>query len=519
MNNGKYWTYDEEGIMNKLGFSGYNDRTHGGLTFFLSLVFGIFTALFIYAAADELLIGTAIHDYFSDNTGNIMAVMCIAIIVSFIAVIWRHWPLIIIFILTTLIGIFNVVHAAGIEHNRTFPLSVREMFMPSEEKLAEIKAHKQVRFGRVKPTVNVKDIPGGAFVTITRNIENDKTKDYTVQYHNIESTWKGGTNGFILIRTDRTIKTIASGSLMSSVSPNADIIKEIPKGKTVSLTGGLSKNDTLLEVIYDGEKGWLAQDKLFMPLIKPAVKNFTTLGLVVIGLFFVLLYFLNFLRALNFNKIYRNEQIDYYIEKREKFPWLNRYLSKTGEPASSPVSGAFYDVNRMLLANVAIYALISVALGFLIHLFIFDAGFYGIGKYHLFNNVMMVMWIIGIMVIQIVWSNSIDECKYSNDTECPECGCPHGYDMIESENFLDEVTETSGETVKETTTTYSDGSQSTSTERTPYRYNTYHGHSYEKYYCFSCNIEITKNYENTWGSYPELGKKQYPKDKDKLLAQ
>jgi len=91
--------------------------------------------------------------------------------------------------------------------------------------------------------------------------------------------------------------------------------------------------------------------------------------------------------------------------------------------------------------------------------------------------------------------------------------------MIESENFLEKVVTKSGETITETTTTYSDGSKSTAIDKTPYAYNVYYGQSYEKFFCFNEDRETIKEYTNKWGNYPELGKKFYPKDKDKLAAQ
>jgi len=128
--------------------------------------------------------------------------------------------------------------------------------------------------------------------------------------------------------------------------------------------------------------------------------------------------------------------------------------------------------------------------------------------------------IIGIVIIQIVWTNSVKELDpYSNNKECPDCRCPFARDMIESQNFVDKVVTETGETITEKTTTYSDGTKSVSTEKNPYSRNIYHGHSYEIYYCFSDDDEKRFDYTNKWGSEPELDKKVYPKDKDKLAAQ
>jgi len=37
--------FDTEEVMHEIGFKGYGDHTHGGLTVFLSLVFGFMTSL------------------------------------------------------------------------------------------------------------------------------------------------------------------------------------------------------------------------------------------------------------------------------------------------------------------------------------------------------------------------------------------------------------------------------------------------------------------------------------------
>jgi len=47
--------YDSKDVVHKTGFKGFGDHTHGGLTFFLSLVFGVITSIFIGGVANDLL--------------------------------------------------------------------------------------------------------------------------------------------------------------------------------------------------------------------------------------------------------------------------------------------------------------------------------------------------------------------------------------------------------------------------------------------------------------------------------
>jgi len=502
--------FDTEDVMHKIGFKGYGDHTHGGLTFFLSLVFGFMTSIFIGGVVDELLAGyPGIQDTIAAVTAY--GIIGICIVVSFFAVFWRHWPLIIFFILCTLICIFNIVHMTAMEKDKYYPLVIREKFTPSEERLEEIKALRETRLARIKFDYATKEIPPGALVAVT-SVQEGKNVQWKTQYHDIEHTYRY-LSAIERLRVDRAVRTIASSDLLAN---DSSVVKKVSKGQRVTLTGGLSADDSLIEVIHKGDTGWIASSSLFKPALKPPLFPYSTPSLIIVCGIFVLMYFLNFMRALSFWKDYRAEQKVYYTEKRKEFLWLDKYFIKTYEPSADVVSLSFGDVNEHIIKIIPLYGLITIALGFLFNIALQEFGFYGKIEPGLFSGMTFTLLLIAMFIAQIVWNSSISSRPYSNDTECTQCKCPHSTDMIESENFCSKVIETTEVTTTETVTTYSDGSTTRSVDKKTNKYDTYHGSTKEKYYCFNCDTETKEKYKNEWYYPPELGLVTYPKDKVKL---
>jgi hypothetical protein len=269
-----------EHVMKKIGFRGFGDHTHGGLTFFLSLVLGVLTSIFVGAFVDELMFWSpSVQDLFINHNIAVVFIMLGAfIVISFLAVYWRHFPLIILFALFSATGIFNLVHSGAIEKGKYFPSALTARFTPSPERMKEIEQFRAERLATVKDSYFGKDISDimnpfsqgsttlagervfpGDIVTITA--KNPKTNQYTVQYKGKEATLRS-VRDFKYLRTDRSAFLRHECALLKWAAENADAVKDIPKGKKVVLTGNISIDNLTVEVTHNGDTGWLRHENL-----------------------------------------------------------------------------------------------------------------------------------------------------------------------------------------------------------------------------------------------------------------
>jgi len=434
-------------VMEKIGFSGYGDHTGVGKTIFLSLLFMGFTTLFVYFFINELLTGNpAVYSGF-----NAYITLGVSVVVAFFAVFWRHKILIILYCLISVICIFNIVHIIGIEKNKAYPAVVRELFGATEENLKKREMLYAERLARTvnldSKTLNIEtEIPQGGIITIIQSPDNDMYR-VKFRYKGEEATI--GTSVYTFLRLDRTYKLSKAANLYAGDSASSEIIKEIPKRQKVILTGDSSADASMIEVLYNNEKGWIASDNLFGQIAEIKMNPFTVFNVSIIVAAFVLLFFINYLRALAANKKLKINMHKYYETKRIEYPWLDNWLKTNEEPTINPVSSAFSDLFAKLLINMAVFALIAFALGFLINLVIIGAGFYGSGEEKLIPAPLLVLSIIGLIVSHVVFNSGIRSPEYINHNECKKCKCPESVLTVIYENIVDEQRK---ETEKVTTT-------------------------------------------------------------------
>jgi len=449
-------------VMEKIGFSGYGDHTGAGKTIFLSLLFMGFTTLFVYFFINELLVGNP--SIFSGF--NAYIILGVSVTVAFFAVFWRHKILIVLFCLISAVCVFNIVHIIAIEKNKAYPVVVRELFGATEENIARREALYAERLARTtyinSENLNINAvIPQGGIITIIQHPDNS---DYFRRFRYKGEEDKIGTSVFTYLRLDRTYKLPKNANLFAEDSASSVVFTEIPKRQKVVLTGDSSADASMIEVLYKDEKGWIATDNLFGQIEKPKINPFTPLNITIMIAAFVLIYLINYLRALGATKRLKANMHIYYEEKRREFPWLDNWLNKNGEPTINPVYEAFMDLLGKLLLNILLYALIAFTLGFLIRLAMLEFGFYGTGEEKILPAALLVMSIIGLIVSYWVFNSGIRSDEYKNNEECKKCACPHSLLIASVEIIADkEVTET-----KKITETDSSGSTSTRTEKYTY---------------------------------------------------
>jgi len=104
----------------------------------------------------------------------------------------------------------------------------------------------------------------------------------------------------------------------------------------------------------------------------------------------------------------------------------------------------------------------------------------------------------GAIVAQLIYNSEY----LGSASQCEHCACPLSYEILRSENFIDNVVE---RTTKRTTK-YSDGSSDTKIDKDYI----YEGRRYADYKCFNCNREDHPKNKDTWiNSPPETGLRVY----------
>ena len=482
-----------EDFMNKIGFSGCGDHTGVGKTIFLSLLFMGFTTLFVYFFINELLVGNP-----SFLSGfNAYITLGVSAVVAFIAVFWRHKILIVLYCLISVICVFNIVHIIAIEKNKAYPAVVREWFGASEENLQKVQTLRAERLARTTyPNNEETGVPPGAIITILQSTNN--TYRVKFRYKGKEDTI--GTSAYTYLRVDRTYKLSKAVDLFSGDSASSQVLSEIPKGQKVELTGDSSADASMIEVLYNNEKGWIASDNLFAPILIKSEENlrfeikmpsipFAFIALALIAL----LYFIYFRKALKQYKAYNSE-------KRDEFIWFKNYIQKYGDPSAS---SAFWNVNNEMF-KIIIACVISYAFGFVINLLLavlYTQVYHSIPAQFEFvlPNIGTVLAPLGAVISAwVIWhSNARDVIK----TECPHCGCPESYAMTSRQNVVD------GERNDKTTVTTK--TRNTATGYTTSESNSYYnlvyvGRVIEKYKCFNCKQTDRKEHNEEWKGPPGI---------------
>ena len=498
-------------FMNKIGFVGCGDHTGGGKSFLLALLLGGLGTLGAYMTVNELLVGyPSIQDNFNFN---VLIFLGAAAVLAFFAVFWRHIPLVILLSLLSAAGIFGMIYESKTGVGKYFPPQITARFLPPEEKLAEIRALQAKRLARVTyDNLKIKGVavPKGALVTITKIEKPDDVRyPYTLTFHGSVDDVNGRV--FKFLRTDRTYKVNAAVSLLASSSPNAEAIREISKGQRVVLTGESSANGGLLEVIHNGDKGWLDRENIFKTVVMATNKRvqqfhfITNLRLAVLAGILALMYIINMIRT---TRTYSN----YYEEKRKKFSWVENMIQKNGNPSRIC---AWNDVNDKIIWIVLMYFGIALIGAFFINalfFLIFEYCYSSIParyEFVLLNFGTVLGQAGAVFVTWKVWDSNIDSSSFT--PVCPSCGCPHSWVMVFYQRFIKGI-----KTVKKTTTRtttrsggenaygggaigemFSGNGSTTSTSTVTNNY--YYGTAVKGYKCINCNHTERRKDEETWG--------------------
>jgi|GEM_PF-3180095 len=212
----------------------------------------------------------------------------------------------------------------------------------------------------------------------------------------------------------------------------------------------------------------------------------------------------------------RRDYNAYYNEKRKQFPWLDGMINQRGKNIAN--IRAFEGANAlrtalMFLAIALILGWVLVGaiqfLAYLYTIFFFDP-FYKFSR-----PVAVILWISGLIIGYIVAFFIVKGRYYSTPPkviECPECGCPHSWDLINKKNhvekeYIEEITTT-------TTTTRSGGNANdygggfigalfaggggSSTSRSRERRQVYEGTEITEYICNNCGHTATETKAETW---------------------
>jgi len=265
-------------IMKLIGFRGFGDHSGVGKSIFLALVFSFIPYLFFLGAADELLLmgNPAVSSFFDGISRHIVIILAVIAAVSFCAVFWRHLVLIILLVLLSATGLFGIVHAMASEGEKFIPKALTAAITP--ERAKEIETLRTVRLARIKDSYFEKDVfdmmnpfasvrttlneepasPGD--IVIVTKLPGEKS-GYIVRFKGKEKEWRN-VNDLALIRIDRAAFLRHECALLKWAAEYADVVKDIPGGRKVFLTGNTSADGLAVEVTHNGDTGWLRAENL-----------------------------------------------------------------------------------------------------------------------------------------------------------------------------------------------------------------------------------------------------------------
>ena len=112
---------------------------------------------------------------------------------------------------------------------------------------------------KARTTLNEEAASAGDIVIITK-LPGNKS-GYTVKYKGKEKEWRS-INNLAYIRLDRGAFLRHECALLKWGTEFADVVKDIPGGRKVILTGNVSGDGLAVEVTHNGDTGWLRSENL-----------------------------------------------------------------------------------------------------------------------------------------------------------------------------------------------------------------------------------------------------------------
>jgi hypothetical protein len=225
-----------------------------------------------------------------------------------------------------------------------------------------------------------------------------------------------------------------------------------------------------------------------MRKLKEAVQ--AIVWLVIITVTFVMLFRWTKTRSL---KVYQK----YYAQKRQEFPWLDKWIQKNGDPSEK--RAGTYSIESFGMAAAVFLVLVVIT--------------YFIGKS---SNVNTLVYLGLAVCVNFLWAkkksakNAGDERPEAGLTlECPSCHCPHSWGMHRKEVIIEDATMT---TTTTTRTGYGQGDiidsafegfkQSGTTSKTK---TTYYCRYIKDFECFNCGKTEHNEYEMKLNDAPKTG--------------
>jgi hypothetical protein len=247
-------------FMKTIGFGGFDDPYEGILPFFLAIVFTFASVIVGVALSEEILQYNGIE---LGQATMLVLFIVVPLVASFLAVYWKHAILIVLFVLITVAAGYGIYHSVAVEKGKYIPAQVRAKFLPSPEKLEKVAAMYGSRLIIAKYRAKffsqrlqqTGEIVRGTIVTV---IPDSTANAGFTKVNNKGKIGYIGSGAFTWIRIDRSVKLAKTGYLLDKWAYEAKIVREIPKGERVILTGNSSDDGLAVEITHNGEKGWLA---------------------------------------------------------------------------------------------------------------------------------------------------------------------------------------------------------------------------------------------------------------------
>jgi hypothetical protein len=216
---------------------------------------------------------------FMDKTAINIFFLIIPAVVAFFALFWKRVIFIILFCLVAvfagIVGVTNTLSNEG----RYLPSSISSFLIPKGTDLQHYNAMKalpalaktndDVHFwysNNTQADTQAGTIKRGSIIEllpIDKSLGEHQKFAYRGRqvFFNISLTTMFG-DFYSDLRWDRTARLSEIGYLLDRWAYDTNIIKEIPKGQIVTLTGSSSNDGLAVEVIYNDTKGWLASGNI-----------------------------------------------------------------------------------------------------------------------------------------------------------------------------------------------------------------------------------------------------------------
>jgi hypothetical protein len=216
---------------------------------------------------------------------------------------------------------------------------------------------------------------------------------------------------------------------------NAAVVKEIAKGQRVTLTGETSKDDSMLEAVYNGDKGWLAKESVFAPLGEKTKHGFTPisyskLDIIVLTAIILVMYAVVLIRMLR-------DEIEATKASRSKFKFFDNYIKVNGDTTVfSVIMGVTFELVKILAISAVITFGFNLLFNILVSLILLEV--YATAK--TVNVVLLIGTYIGalgaVIVAYKIWSDADINIDGAYDRRCPRYGCPVAYAMMNTQNTV-----------------------------------------------------------------------------------